>query len=174
MLLYDLIGRGTRAYASGEEVKEIRFYRANQKPYGAFSNLFRRSFIFEGQEFPSAEHAFQAAKARTEAVRSWILSAPSPSLVAVAAHNLFYWDIVPGWSRGEVQRMRTVLRAKFSQHEDLRQLLLSTGEMRLVEVGTVDTPVNRKWGEVNSKGRNMLGVLLMELRSELCSEFRRQ
>jgi predicted NAD-dependent protein-ADP-ribosyltransferase YbiA (DUF1768 family) len=63
--------------------------------------------------------------------------------------------------------MRAVLRAKFTQHADLRELLLSTGNMRLVEVGRTNNAVNRTWGEVNGKGKNMLGVLLMELRAEL-------
>ncbi|MEO9190461.1 MAG: NADAR family protein [Acetobacteraceae bacterium] len=39
--------------------------------------------------------------------------------------------------------MRTVLRAKFMQYEDLRELLLSTGNARLVESATVDNEVNR-------------------------------
>ncbi|PNB06401.1 DUF1768 domain-containing protein, partial [Pseudomonas sp. FW305-67] len=64
-------------------------------------------------------------------------------------------------------RMRRVLRAKFTQHADLRDLLLSTGDARLVEAATVDNDVNRLWGEVNGSGRNMLGVLLMEIRAEL-------
>jgi predicted NAD-dependent protein-ADP-ribosyltransferase YbiA (DUF1768 family) len=63
--------------------------------------------------------------------------------------------------------MRGVLRAKFIQHSDLTDLLLSTGSARLVERGRVDNAVNRLWGEVNGKGQNMLGVLLMELRDEL-------
>ena len=63
--------------------------------------------------------------------------------------------------------MRAVLRAKFTQHPDLRELLLSTGDARLVETATVDNEVNRLWGEVNGVGRNMLGVLLMEVRAEL-------
>jgi hypothetical protein len=63
--------------------------------------------------------------------------------------------------------MRHVLRAKFTQHDDLRQLLLSTGDARIVEAGRVANVVNCTWGEVNGKGRNMLGVLLMELRTEL-------
>jgi predicted NAD-dependent protein-ADP-ribosyltransferase YbiA (DUF1768 family) len=63
--------------------------------------------------------------------------------------------------------MKCVLRAKFSQHSDLGLLLLSTGSARLVEAGRVNNAVNRLWGEVNGKGQNMLGKMLMELREEL-------
>lgn len=149
---------------------EIHFYRANEKPYGVFSNLYRRPIVFEEREYPTSEHAYQAGKAVKASVREWILSAPSPSLVAMAAHGLYTWDIVPDWSKVKFDRMRGVLRAKFTQHQDLRELLLSTGDARLVESAKTDNPVNRLWGEVNGKGKNMLGVLLMELRSELRSE----
>lgn len=147
--------------------KEIRFYRSNEKPYGAFSNLYRRPITFEGRIYPTSEHAYQAGKARKETVREWILGAPSPSLVAMAAHGLYTWDIVPNWSKTKYDRMRDVLRAKFTQHDDLRVLLLSTGEARLVEAARTDNSVNRVWGEVNGKGLNMLGVILMEIRTEL-------
>jgi len=63
--------------------------------------------------------------------------------------------------------MRAVLHAKFTQHEDLRETLLSTGSVRLVESASVDNAVNRLWGEVNGVGKNMLGVLLMDLRTQL-------
>ncbi|ESY51892.1 MULTISPECIES: NADAR family protein [unclassified Mesorhizobium] len=149
---------------------EIRFYRASEKPYGAFSNLYRRPIDFEDETFPTSEHAYQAGKARKPEVRDWVLSAPSPGLVAMAAHGLYYWDIAPGWSRTKFDRMRGVLRAKFTQHEDLKDLLLSTRDARLVESATVDNEVNRLWGEVNGEGRNMLGQLLMELRTSLRDE----
>jgi len=146
---------------------EIRFYRANERPYGALSNLYRCTFTFEDQEYPTAEHAYQAGKARKPEVRDWILSAPTPALVAMAAHGLYTWDIVPNWSKMKFDRMRRVLRAKFTQNENLRFILLSTGTARIIEAATVDNLVNRTWGEVNGKGRNMLGSLLMELRDEL-------
>ncbi len=149
---------------------EIRFYRASEKPYGAFSNLYRRPIVFEGETFATSEHAYQAGKARKPEVREWVLSAPSPALVAMAAHGLYYWDITPGWSRTKFDRMRSVLRSKFTQHEDLKELLLATGDARLVESATVDNEVNRLWGEVNGQGRNMLGELLMELRASLRNE----
>lgn len=146
---------------------EIRFYRANEQPWGAFSNLYRRPMLFEARTFPTAEHAYQFGKPRKDAVREWLMAAPSPSLLAMAAHGLYSWDIAPGWSRSRFDRMRAVIRAKFTEHADLGQLLLSTGEARLVESGTVDNDVNRRWGEVNGKGENWLGRILMEIRAEL-------
>ncbi len=148
-------------------MEEIRFYRANEKPYGAFSNLYRRKIVFEEETFATSEHAYQAGKARKPEVKRWLMNAPSPALLAMAAHGLYYWDVVPGWSNIKFDRMRAVLRAKFTQHEDLRQLLLSTADARLVETATTDNTVNRLWGEVNGQGQNMLGVMLMELRAEL-------
>lgn len=148
----------------------IRFYRANEKPYGAFSNLYPRSIEFEGRIYATSEHAYQAGKATKPAVRDWILSAPTPSLAAMAAHGLYVWDVVPNWAEIKFDRMRAVLRAKFEQHADLKALLLSTGDARLVEAGTVNNAVNRLWGEVEGKGQNMLGVMLMELRSEYANQ----
>jgi len=149
---------------------EIRFYRASDQMYGCFSNLYRRPVAFEDAVFDTAEHAYQAGKARKPQVRDWVLSAPSPALVAMAAHGLYWWDIRSDWSKIKFDRMRQVLRAKFTQHDDLREVLLSTGELRLVESATVDSPVNRLWGEVNGQGKNMLGQMLMELRAQLWHE----
>ncbi|NNM63717.1 MAG: NADAR family protein [Burkholderiales bacterium] len=154
-----------RSVKQNPAIQEIRFYRANEKPYGAFSNLYKRPIEFEGATYPTSEHAYQAGKAVKAAVRQWILSAPTPALAAMAAHGLYVWDIVPNWAQIKFDRMRAVLRAKFDQHADLRELLLSTGEARLVESGTVNNAVNRLWGEVEGKGENMLGVMLMELRT---------
>lgn len=162
-----LAADASRKDTSAEAENVIRFYRANEKPYGAFSNLFKRSVEFEGITYPTAEHAYQAGKASRPAVRDWIQAAPSPALAAMAAHGLYTWEVVPNWASIKFERMRGVLRAKFTQHPDLAELLLSTGSARLIETGSVDNAVNRLWGEVNGKGQNMLGVMLMELRAEL-------
>jgi ribA/ribD-fused uncharacterized protein len=148
---------------------EIKFYRSNEKPYGIFSNLYPSPVHFEDKLYPTAEHAYQAGKARKPEVRDWILSAPSPGLAAMAAHGLYTWDVTPNWAEIKFERMRRVLRAKFEQHPDLREILLSTRNARLVEAGTVNNAVNRLWGEVNGIGQNMLGVMLMELRAELAA-----
>jgi predicted NAD-dependent protein-ADP-ribosyltransferase YbiA (DUF1768 family) len=102
---------------------EIKFYRANEKPYGAFSNLFRRAVFFEGEIFPTSEHAYQAGKPRKPEVKKWLMEAPTPALLAMAAHGLYSWDIAPKWSQTKFDRMRKVLYSKFTQHADLRARL---------------------------------------------------
>ena len=148
-------------------MKEIHFYRASEKFYGAFSNLYKRDIEFEGDLYATAEHAYQAGKPRKESVRDWLMAAPSPALLAMAAHGLYSWDIRSDWAKIKFDRMKSILRVKFVQHPDLLEILLSTGDARLVEAATVDNAVNRLWGEVHGKGKNMLGQLLMEVRSEL-------
>jgi hypothetical protein len=100
------------------------------------------------------------------------MAAPSPSLLAMAAHGLLSWDIAPGWSQGRRDRMRRVVEAKFRQHADLAAILMGTGAARLVEAGTVDNSINRRWGEVNGKGTNWLGEILQEVRALLVAEGR--
>lgn len=45
----------------------------------------------------------------------------------------------PDWFEVNVEAMDVVLRAKFTQHEDLREKLLGTGKRELIE----DSPVRR-------------------------------
>jgi ribA/ribD-fused uncharacterized protein len=68
------------------------------------------------------------------------------------------------WDSARIDIMRVALRAKFEQHDELRALLLSTGEAKLVE----HTDNDGFWGDGgNGSGQNMLGQLLMQLRAEL-------
>ena len=63
--------------------------------------------------------------------------------------------------------MREALRAKFTQHEDLRIILLETDDAELVE----HTKNDSYWADGgDGSGLNMLGKLLMELRDELKTE----
>jgi ribA/ribD-fused uncharacterized protein len=147
-------------------VEEIRFYRSN-KPFGFMSNLYPAPIEFEGRTFPTSEHAYQFGKPAKPAVAEWIISAPKPHLVAAAAHALLSFDIRSDWAEIKVPRMREVLKVKFKQHPELAKQLLATGSVKLVEESMTDT----FWGiGRNGKGKNMLGVLLMEVREWIRKE----
>lgn len=164
------------------------FYRANEKPFGAFSNLFRRDMVVAGVTYACAEAAYQSLKPRDPRVRAWLLAAPSPSLLALAAHAipsesadpaevmkgtadaLLGFHTRPGWSRLRYPWMMECLKAKFTQHDDLKELLLSTGNRQIVEAGRIDDDAGRRWGLVNGKGRNMLGRMATRLRAQFRGE----
>lgn len=178
-------GKAGETAEKAASVPEIAFYLANEKPFGAFSNLFRREITVMTRSFPTVEHAYQFLKPRDPRVRDWLMAAPAPSILALAAHvlpsdeqdptmvmgrtadALLGFHTRPGWSRLRYPWMFECLRAKFAQHQDLRELLLSTGEARLVEAGKIDDDAGRRWGIVNGKGQNYLGRMLMRIRAEL-------
>jgi len=60
--------------------------------------------------------------------------------------------------------MLEAVRTKFTQHDDLRAILLGTGNARIVEHTTNDS----YWGDGgDGSGRNRLGEILMQVREEL-------
>lgn len=143
--------------------KEIRFYRSSGE-FGFLSNLYKKEIEFEGRKFPHSEAAYQFGKPKDPSVAEWIVNAPKPHLCAAMAHSLLSFDIKPEWNEIKVDRMRNILRVKFSQHEDLKKLLLGTGDAILIE----DSKTDAFWGiGKKGNGKNMLGVLLMEIRKEM-------
>jgi len=71
------------------------------------------------------------------------------------------------WESVKENIMRRALYAKFTQHPDLKKLLLSTGDAKLVE----HTERDSYWGDGgDGSGKNRLGYLLMELREKLRME----
>ena len=60
--------------------------------------------------------------------------------------------------------MLKCLFAKFTQHEDLKKILLDTGDKTLIE----HTKNDVYWADGgDGSGKNMLGKLLMKVRDEL-------
>ena len=140
----------------------ILFYRLNE-PYGAFSNFSPHPFRLKDKVWPTSEHYFQAQKFAGTAHEEEIRLMGSPMIAARAGRSRKR-PLRPDWAVARDGAMREALRAKFTQHADLRELLLSTGEARLVE----HTANDSYWGDGgNGSGRNRLGELLMELRADL-------
>jgi len=69
----------------------IKFYRTTGD-YGFLSNLYKKSIIFEGREFPTSEHAYQFGKFKDEITREWAMNAPKPHLLSILSHGLFSWE----------------------------------------------------------------------------------
>jgi ribA/ribD-fused uncharacterized protein len=143
----------------------INFYSTTGE-YGCFSNFSRHSIFLKGKRWPTTEHYFQAQKfagtEHEEAVRE--------CKTAREAANMGRSRKLPlrrDWESVKDKVMMEALRAKFTQHEDLRAILLGTGEAKLVE----HTANDSYWGDGgDGSGKNRLGLLLMQLREELRAE----
>lgn len=143
----------------------IRFYRPSQA-YGEFSNFAPFPIEVDGLTWPTSEHYFQAQKHAGTAYAEQIRRAPTPTDAASLGRDRAH-PMRRDWYGVRDDAMRTALRAKFTQHKDLGALLLGTGDAYLVE----HTPNDRYWADGgDGRGRNRLGLLLMELRGELRAE----
>ncbi len=73
------------------------------------------------------------------------------------------------WEEVKENIMYKALKAKFTQHEDCKQLLLQTRDTLLIE----HTKNGSYWADGgDGKGKNRLGVLLMKLRNELRKQYK--
>jgi ribA/ribD-fused uncharacterized protein len=142
--------------------ESINFYSVRDK-YGEFSNFAPFPIFSNKKKWPTSEHFFQAQKFLDPKDSEEVRCAKKPHIAAKLGRDRKK-QLRKDWEAVKVGIMRQALEAKFTQHEDLRQLLLSTGSAALVE----HTANDDFWGDGgNGTGKNMLGHLLMELREKL-------
>lgn len=137
--------------------------------YAFLSNFYNASCIFEEKLYPTVEHAFQAAKSLDHAERDWIAAAGSPGLAKRLGRRI---NLRPDWEKVKFDVMEECLRSKFADPV-LKQKLLATGDEELVEGNYWH---DNTWGNCSCEkckdivGRNMLGNILMKLRTEFMEE----
>jgi ribA/ribD-fused uncharacterized protein len=143
----------------------IRFYKTKDE-YGCFSNFSKHPIELKGYTWPTTEHYYQAQKFEGTDHETEIRLAKS-AWVAAKQGRERHRPLRDDWESIKEQVMYDALMAKFTQNEDAKQVLLSTGDNTLIE----DSPVDWYWGcGANGKGKNRLGILLMRLRDELRKE----
>lgn len=152
--------------AHSTTTEPIRFYKRSEA-YGDFSNFSRHPIVLDGKEWPTSEHYFQAQKFITtepdyaEAIRR----AEDPMTAATMGRDRAH-QCRSDWDQVKDDVMRKAVHKKFESNHALAQLLRSTGTAPIIEATTNDY----YWGEgTNKTGKNMLGVILMEVREALRS-----
>jgi len=135
-----------------------------QGEYRFLSNFWLCTIVYNGGYiYGSTEAAYQAAKSLNPAdhVR---FTRMSPGVSKREGKRLIIrddWDIV------KTRIMVELVRQKFTSHNDLKMLLLNTGDALLVEGNTWGDTF---WGVCNGKGENKLGKILMMVRQEIYEE----
>lgn len=143
----------------------INFYHVSAA-YGCFSNFSPHAIELKGKVWPTSEHYFQAQKFAGAPDEEELRQAKSPMVVARMGRSRKR-PLRRDWESVKDSIMCEAILAKFTQHDDLREILLGTGDAKLVE----HTENDAYWGDGgDGSGRNMLGRLLMQVRHELRSQ----
>ena len=143
-------------------IKKIKFYSVSEK-YGEFSNFAFFPIKLKGKLWKTTEHYFQAQKFAEKAHQEKIRKAASPMKAAQLGRSRKV-RILKNWDNMRDNVMYDALKAKFTQHENLKNMLLETEDSILIE----HTENDSYWGDGgNGTGKNKLGKLLMRLRNEL-------
>ncbi|KAG0276171.1 hypothetical protein BGZ95_007877 [Linnemannia exigua] len=145
----------------------INFYR-QENAFGEFSNFYYAPITIAGQEWPTTEHYFQAQKFAHLEDKQYVelvRLAKTPSEAAKLGRNRAF-PLRPDWEEVKDDVMRDCVLQKFLQHPGLAEVLQGTGDRYLNE----HTRNDRYWADGgDGKGKNMLGVVLMETRAKIAA-----
>lgn len=144
----------------------ILFYNKYENFY-EFTNFYEFApFEVDGKVWHSTEHYFQAQKFVGTPYEEYIrlhAATPRQAFQLARDHEILKWQR-SDWDNIKLIVMYKALLAKFTAHERLRQLLISTGDRTLVEHTFNDS----FWGDGgDGSGRNHLGQLLENIRGLL-------
>ena len=132
--------------------------------YYFLSNFYDCTVLYEGILYKSSEAAFQAQKCSSEEEKQKF-SAYDPDQAKHHGKRVKPFDSA-AWNEKRMKVMYNVVYAKFTQHPDLAQKLIDTGDAILEEGNSWN---DLYWG-VDAKtrqGSNHLGRILMRIRKEL-------
>ena len=140
----------------------INFYKTSGE-YGCFSNFSPHPVTLKGKTWPTSEHYFQAQKFAGAPDEEEVRQAQSPRIAAQMGRSR-QRPLRKDWETVKDSIMHEAVLAKFTQHADLRDILLGTGDAAIVE----HTRNDAYWGDGgDGRGKNKLGRTLMRVREEL-------
>ena len=140
----------------------IKFYSTNEK-YGQFSNFSAHPVVIDGCTYKTTEHYFQAQKFLENKHRQKVMSARTPMEAALLGRDR-NMPLRKDWDSVKDDIMLKAIRAKVAQHDDVKELLVSTGDAQLVE----HTKNDSYWADGgDGSGCNRLGKILMAVRAEI-------
>jgi ribA/ribD-fused uncharacterized protein len=137
------------------------------------SNFAMALVMYDGKQYPSTEHAYQAAKSTDPVVCEKIRLSPTPAEAKRIGGRIL---IRPDWEQVKYGIMEDLVRQKFTKYEKYKKLLLATGNATLIEGNYWH---DNTWGrckcgkrpECDGKaGKNWLGEILMKIRWEIRNE----
>lgn len=141
----------------------IKFYKSVE-PYGYLNNFRKAPIFIFNVWYKNVEAAYQSQKTNNKVEQEQIRLAPHPNQARELGQKV---TIRSDWDDIKYSIMEACVLAKFLQHKDLRERLLSTGTEYIIE----DSPIDAWWGcGPNGDGENNLGRILMSVRILISGE----
>lgn len=128
--------------------------------YAFLSNFWPCPVKLDGVTYPTVEHAYQAGKTLDPVFRDMIREAVKPAYAKRIGKAVALRE---GWDDIRLEVMRQLCWQKFALL-DLRQKLLATGSVELIEGNTWG---DKFWGVCEGVGENNLGLILMNIRDRI-------
>lgn len=136
-------------------------YLANYSSYG---------FTVDGIYYPTVEHYYQASKFTDPSLIQKILACKSPKEASVIGRDPKNQRI-PHFKEIKNQKMEEGIYYKFQQNKDIRCRLLETRNQEIREMSVKES----YWGVgPNQDGENVIGKILMKVRSRLLQEVKNE
>lgn len=136
-----------------------------QGEYFFLSNFSPYHVIYDDMEYPTVEHAYQAAKTLDKELRIAISNLRTPGAAKRFGQGLV---LRPSWPTQKLLVMDVLVRRKFRPRSLLAHILLATGSKEIIEGNQWG---DQFWGAVLIQGvwqgQNHLGKLLMQIREDL-------
>lgn len=132
--------------------------------FRCLSNMFPCKFEYLGIEYRSSEAAYQASKTNSifDKVRISKLSGSEAKKVGRQIPAILDWNSI----EYRIETMESILLSKFSSDDNLKDFLLSTGNLKITE--------GNNWGDLiwgidllSGEGNNLMGKSLMKVRDQL-------
>jgi ribA/ribD-fused uncharacterized protein len=133
--------------------------------YSFLSNFYKSEILYENITYPTAEHAFQAAKTLNQYERKAIAACATPGQAKRMGRQVV---LRKDWEKEKTNIMYEICTIKF-QNTQLRDKLIGTKLMKLFEGNTWnDVYWGVQWLQDGSCfGHNKLGNVLMDIRAGL-------
>jgi ribA/ribD-fused uncharacterized protein len=141
----------------------VVYFYSDSAEFTELCNFAPSPFQVDGKEFATVEHFFQSVKFSDDPLYMEKIRTAETPLEAKRLGRSRDHPMRKDWDTYRIDAMYAALSAKFAQNPALRDMLISTGDRFLAH----DSPHDTYWGYAKGQGRNMLGVLMMNVRNEI-------
>lgn len=140
--------------------------------YIYFSPYTAHALEIDGLVYPTVEHAYQCQRYTDQKIIAEIIEARSPLQAWETSCKYKHLQIADFRNpEYKVKVMKALMKTKVSQHSEVKEALINSGELKIVKHIVTYPPGDGFWDDGNNgEGDNWIGRIWMEIRGGLPSK----